>query len=536
MKNLKANTYDFIIVGAGSAGSVLANRLSADSNTTVLILEAGGKDNHPYIQAPAGFVKTYADPRFNWCFETEPGKHTNDRQQFFPRGKVLGGSSSISGHLYVRGQARDFDSWAELGNSGWSYQDVLPLFKTQEDRSTGESQYHGINGPQHVSDIHEKHLLCEEFIKGAGSLGLPINPDYNGESQEGVGYYQRMIQSGKRHSAATGFLHPALSRSNLHLRTHAHVTRLDAENNHVIGVSYQIEGEIYYARAKRETLLCAGAISSPHLLQLSGIGPGELLQDLEIPLVHASPGIGEGLQDHYAVRVSQQINKAISLNHRSRGVRLLWETIRWYLNGGGLLAFSPAHVGAFLCTNPELPFPDLQFVFTPASYAESADPIGKLHPYPGITCGVWQMVPTSRGFVRAASSDPFRSPAIQPNYLATELDQLAVVRGLKWCRKLLNTNALKPYLMDEILPGLQCRQDDDLLTYAAKSGTTVYHPVGSCRMGTDHMAVVDPQLRLKGMTGLRVVDASVMPTIVSANTNAATLMIAEKAAQLILDQ
>ena len=536
MKKTTETTYDFIIIGAGSAGSVLANRLSAKSNSSILLLEAGGKDNHPYIQAPAGFVKTYADPRFNWCFITEAGEHTNHRQQFFPRGKVLGGSSSISGHLYVRGQARDFDTWAELGNLGWSYQDVLPLFKAQEDRSTGETQYHGINGPQHVSDIHEKHPLCEEFIKGAESLGLPRNPDYNGESQEGVAYYQRMIRSGKRHSAASGFLHPALSRSNLNLVTRAHVTRVDSEKNHVVGVTYEVEGKSYRARARRETLLCAGAISSPHLLQLSGIGPGELLQTLDIPLVHDSPGVGEGLQDHYAVRVSHQINRPVSLNHRSRGVRLLWEIFRWYLNGSGLLAFSPAHVGAFLRTNPEFPFPDLQFVFTPASYAQSADPIGKLHPYPGITCGVWQMVPTSRGFVRATSSDPFNKPAIQPNYLSTESDQLAVVRGLKWCRKLLNTASLQPYLLDEILPGSHCQQDDDLLTYAAQSGTTVYHPVGSCRMGTDRTSVVDPQLRLKGMTGLRVVDASVMPTMVSANTNAATLMIAEKAAQLILNQ
>ncbi|MDP7065284.1 MAG: GMC family oxidoreductase N-terminal domain-containing protein [Arenicellales bacterium] len=536
MDQQNRKTYDFIIVGAGSAGSVLANRLSAKNDTSILILEAGGNDNHPYIQAPAGFVKTYADPRFNWCFTTEAGENTNHRQQFFPRGKVLGGSSSISGHLYVRGQARDFDTWAELGNLGWSYQDVLPLFKAQEDRSTGESKFHGINGPQHVSDIHEKHPLCEEFIKGAESLGLPINPDYNGEFQEGVGYYQRMIRSGKRHSAATGFLHPALSRSNLHLRTHAHVTRVNSENGHVVGVSYQMDGDTYHARARRETLLCAGAISSPHLLQVSGIGPGTLLQNLNIPIVHDSPGVGEGLQDHYAVRVSQRINAPISLNHRSSGVRLLWEIIRWYLNGSGLLAFSPAHVGAFLRTDPESSVPDLQFAFTPASYAKSADPTGKLHPYPGITCGVWQLVPTSRGYVRAHSPDPLKSPAIQPNYLATTTDQLAVVRGLKWCRKLLNTDALKPYLADEILPGTNYQQDSDLLTYASNSGTTVYHPVGSCRMGTDAMAVVDPHLKLRGMTGLRVVDASVMPTMVSGNTNATTLMIAEKASELILNQ
>ena len=528
-------TFDFIIIGAGSAGCVLANRLSARPNTTVLLLEAGGRDRHPYIHIPAAFIKTFTDPRFNWCFQTEPVPAAGNRSIFFPRGKVLGGSSSISGHLYVRGQAEDYDTWAALGNPGWSYADVLPLFKVQEDRSSGEDAYHGAGGPQHVSDIHERHPLCEAFIEGAVGLGLPRNPDYNGAEQAGAGYYQRMIRHGRRHSAAVGFLHPVLERTNLALKTRAHVTRLECTGGQVTGVSYHQDGRTRRAAARRETLLCAGAIASPQLLQVSGIGPGPLLQKLGIPLVHDAPGVGEGLQDHYAVRVSHRVNRPITLNHRARGWRLCWELMRWYTSGSGLLAFSPAHAFAFGCSDPGLARPDLQFVFTPASYADSTGPVSRLQDEPGMTCGVWQTVPTSRGHVYARSADIRDAPAIQPNYLDTEHDRNVIVQGLKWCRRFLQTEPLAPDRGPELLPGAACESDDDLLTYAASTGSTVYHPVSTCRMGRDALAVVDPELKLRGMTGLRVVDASVMPTMVSANTNAATLMIAEKAAQLIPD-
>ena len=528
-----AETFDFIIVGAGSAGCVLANRLSARPNATVLLLEAGGRDRHPYIHIPAAFIKTFTDPRFNWCFETEPVPGAGNRSIFFPRGKVLGGSSSISGHLYVRGQAEDYDTWAALGNRGWSYADVLPLFKAQEDRSAGADAYHGSGGPQHVSDIHERHPLCEAFIEGAVGLGLPRNPDYNGADQAGTGYYQRMIRAGRRHSAAVGFLHPVLERANLTLKTRAQVTRLECAGRQVTGVSYHQDGRTRQAVARREVLLCGGAIASPQLLQVSGIGPGALLQKLGIPVVHESPGVGEGLQDHYAVRVSRRVNRPITLNHRARGWRLCWEAIRWYTSGSGLLAFSPAHAFAFARSDPGLARPDLQLVFTPASYADSTEPVSRLQDEPGMTCGVWQTVPTSFGHVHARSADTRDAPAIQPNYLDTEHDRKVIVQGLKWCRRLLQTEALAPDRGPELSPGTACESDDDLLTYAASMGSTVYHPVSTCRMGRDALAVVDPELKLHGMTGLRVVDASVMPTMVSANTNAATLMIAEKAAQLI---
>ena len=532
----RAERFDYIIIGAGSAGCVLANRLSAACNTSVLLLEAGGSDNHPYVRAPAGFLKTFHDPRFNWCFNTEPGPGVDDRRVFFPRGKVLGGSSSISGHLYVRGQARDYDAWSELGNKGWSYDDVLPYFRKSEDRSTGATHYHGIGGPQHVSDIHEHHPLCQLFIRGVEELGIPLNPDYNGTKQEGIAYYQRMIKNGRRHSAANGFLHPIKRRSNLCVKTKAHVLQLRCSGREVTGVTYQRFGRVHQADANAEVLLCAGAISSPHLLQTSGIGPADTLQAAGINVVHELPGVGEGLQDHYAVRVAYRINKKLSLNHRTRGVRLGWEISKWLLSGRGLLAFSPAHVGLFLRSQPNVNEPDLQFVFTPASYSQSEGAIGTFSSFPGVTCGIWQMRPQSRGFVRAKTPDPFQAPAIQPNYLVDDKDCQSIVQGLIWCRRLLTTKSMLTYLEEESIPGKDCQTEDELLSYARSSGGTVYHPVGTCRMGNDPMAVVNNNLEICNMGGIRIVDASIMPTMVSANTLAATLMIAEKASDLILSR
>ncbi|MEQ8395765.1 choline dehydrogenase [Thalassobaculum sp.] len=527
-----SDVWDYIIVGAGSAGCVLANRLSADPGNRVLVLEAGGSDAHPYVRAPVGFLKTFQDPRFNWCYTTEPGAGVDNRAIFFPRGKVLGGSSSINGHLYVRGQARDFDTWAQLGNRGWSYEDVLPYFRRAEDRSSGADDYHGAGGPQHVSDIHERHPICEAFIAGAEEAGVPRNPDYNGAVQEGVGYYQRTIRGGRRHSAATGFLHPVRNRSNLRVESHAQVLRIDMDGTRATGVTWRQHGKVHRSVAGAEVILSAGAVSSPHLLQLSGIGSGDRLRELGIPVAHDLPGVGEGLQDHYAIRVVHQVTKPITLNERARGPRLWWEIARWLATGGGLLAFSPAHVGAFVRSHPELELPDLQFVFTPASYSDGV--VGQLQRKPGMTVGVWQMRPDSRGYVRARSADPDDPPAIQPNYLTAETDRRAVIDGLRWARRLLAGSVLEPYRGPETLPGPQVQSDDELLGYARAKGATVYHAVGTCRMGSDPRAVVSPDLRLNGLSGIRVVDASVMPTMVSANTNAATLMIAEKAADMIL--
>jgi choline dehydrogenase len=527
-----AERFDYVIVGAGSAGCVLANRLSEDPRISVLVLEAGGSDAHPYIRAPAGFLKTFQNPRFNWCYTTEPGPGVDGRAIFFPRGKVLGGSSSINGHLYVRGQARDFDVWAQLGNRGWSYDDVLPYFRRSEDRSSGADEFHGAGGPLHVSDIAERHPICEAFIQGAEELGIRRNPDYNGAEQEGVAYYQRTIRHGRRHSAASGFLRQAMRRPNVRVETMAHVLRLETAGRRVTGVTYRQHGAVRRAEAFGEILLAAGTVNSPQLLHISGIGPAGHLRSIGVETVHDLAGVGEGLQDHYATRTADRVTQPITLNEQARGARLYWEIGKWLATGRGLLAFSPAHVAAFLRSDPALDAPDLQFVFTPASYSEGVT--GQLQEFPGMTCGVWQLRPESKGYVRARSPDPAQPPAIQPNYLTAETDRRAAVAGIRWCRRLLGTAALAPYRDRETIPGEDLQSDEELLAYARDRGSTVYHAISTCRMGVDPLAVVGPDLRLKGLAGIRVVDASVMPTMVSANTNAATLMIAEKASDMIL--
>ena len=524
--------WDYVIVGAGSAGCVLANRLSADGRARVLVLEAGRSDRHPYIWAPAGFLKTFSDPRFNWCFTTEPGAGVDGRAIHFPRGKVLGGSSAINGHLYVRGQAADFDTWAQMGNRGWGYEDVLPYFRRSEDRSTGEDAFHGSGGPQHVSDIHARHPICEAFIDGAAEQGLPVRHDYNGASQEGVTYYQRTIKGGRRVSAAASFLRPAMRRSNLRVVSGAMVLALDLEGTRVTGLTYRHAGQVRTVRAAREVILAAGAIGSPHLLQVSGIGAPEHLRAIGVDVRHALPGVGEGLQDHYAARVVNRVTKPITLNERARGPRLWWEIAKWVVTGRGLLAFSPAHVAGFVRSRPELELPDLQLVFTPASYSEGVT--GSLQRTPGMTAGFWQLRPESRGHVRARTANPEDAPEIQPNYLDAETDRSVAIEGIRWCRRLLGSSALASYREHETSPGPDCESDDEILAHIRATGTTVYHAVSSCRMGSDPMAVVDDRLRVHGLSGLRVVDASVMPTMPSANTNAATLMIAERASDIIL--
>lgn len=524
--------FDYIIIGGGSAGSVLAYRLTADPKIRVLLLEAGGSERHPYIAAPGGFIRTIDNPQFNWCFHTEPQDGVNGRAILFPRGKVLGGSSAINGHLYVRGQPRDYDIWAQLGNRGWSYDDVLPYFKRSESRLGGDPGHRGTDGPLHVSDPYERHPLCEAFIEAAEEQGLPRNPDYNGPQQEGVAYYQRTIRNGRRWSAAHAFLRPAMRRANLTVVTGAVVTGLTVDGKTVTGVSYRHHGQPRLAEARDEVILSAGAVGSPHILQLSGIGPGALLQSLGIAVRHDLPGVGEGFQDHFALRVAQRVRNIETLNERARGLRLGFEIGRWLLTGRGVPSMSPAHVAAFARSAPELDTPDLQFVFSPASYSEGV--IGKLQPFPGMTAGFWQMRPESRGYIRARSSDPFEAPVIQPNYLTADTDCRLVIAGFNWCRRLFASPSLAPYCEEETLPGKDVNSEDEILDYARSRGSTVYHAVSSCRMGQDPMAVVDDRLRLRGMERLRIADASVMPSMPSANTNAATLMIAEKAADLIL--
>ncbi len=525
-------TFDFVIIGAGSAGCLLANRLTADERFTVVVLEAGGTERHPLITVPSGFLKTIDHPQFNWCFRTEPSEATNNREILFPRGKVLGGSSSINGHLYVRGQAEDYNSWAQEGNLGWSYEDVLPYFRRSEERQNGNPDTRGVDGPLHISDIHEYHPLCEAFIDGVVSLGVPLNPDYNGRSQEGVAYYQRTIRRGSRHSAAKAFLRPAMRRRNLKVIKKAMVKKITLKDGRCTGVHFQRHGTDHFVLARNSVILSAGAIGSPHLLQVSGIGPGALLQALGIPMVHELAGVGENFCDHYAVRTAYRVSQPITLNERARGLRLGWEILKWLTARRGLLAFSPAHVGVFYRSADYLESPDLQFVFTPASYSDGM--LGQLQHFPGMTAGVWQMRPESRGYVRAKTPNPFDPPTIQPNYLDASIDQRVIVTGLRLARQFLNTEPLAPYRAWETIPGPAFDSDEALLEYARSRGATVYHAMGTCRMGQDSLAVVDKELRVHGINGLRVIDASIMPKMPSANTNAATLMIAEKGAAMII--
>ena len=524
-------TFDYVIVGAGSAGSVLANRLTEDPRVTVLLVEAGGSERHPFIAIPAGFIRTIDDPRFNWCFRTEPDAATGNRTILFPRGKVLGGSSSINGHLYVRGQPLDYDTWAQLGNRGWSYDEVLPYFRKSETRPGGDPAIRGTDGELHISDIHERHPLCESFIESAVQLGFRRNPDYNSGDQEGVAYYQRTIRSGRRFGAAHAFLRPAMKRPNLTVVANAFVRSITFEGRRASGIRYRKNATDHVALAGRQLVLAAGAVGTPHLLQVSGIGPAEHLKRAGIEVRFDSAGVGEGLQDHYAARIATRVRDRTTLNERVRGARLAYEVMKWLANGKGLLAFSAAHVGLFMKSEPHLATPDLQFVFTPASYKEGV--IGQLQPFPGMTMATWQLRPESRGHVRATSADPAVPPVIQPNYLTDEIDRAAILRGLKWCRRFLSSPPLAAFNAGETLPGEASITDKDLLDHARSTGTTVYHAVGTCRMGSDDKAVVDDRLRVRGVDNLSLIDASIMPTMPSANTNAATLMIAEKGADLL---
>ena len=532
------DTFDYVIVGAGSAGSVLANRLTSDAATSVCVLEAGGRDWHPFIHIPAGFIKTYHDPRVNWLYSMEPGPWTGGRCILAPRGKTLGGSSSINGHIYNRGQPMDFDTWAQLGNRGWGYADVLPYFRRMEKRiGDGDAAFRGRDGALAVTDIDWRHPLCDAFIEGAVEAGIPRNSDYNGKIQEGIAYAQRTILNGRRVSAARAFLHPAMSRRNLRVVTHAHTTSLVLEGKRAAGVRYLKGGRggaPREARARREVILAAGSYNSPQLLLLSGIGPAPHLKALGIPVQHALAGVGENLRDHYAPRLVVRVKNIDTINERSRGLRLMAEIAKWTFARKGILSLSPTHVYCFWRSNPDVATSDLQLTFTPASYREGVQ--GELEREPGMTVAAWQQRPDSKGYVRLRSADPFAPPIIQPNYLDLESDRRVLVAGMRLGRRLLKSRPLAPYYLREDFPGPEVESDDEFLEAAKKRGTTTFHPSGTCRMApaSDPGAVVDDKLRVHGLEGLRVIDASVMPTMLSANLNAATMMIADKASDLLL--
>jgi len=531
------DTFDYVIVGAGSAGSVLANRLSEDQGTTVCVLEAGPADWHPYIHLPAGFIKTFYDTRINWCYSQEPGEGTAGRRIFSPRGKTLGGSSSINGHIYNRGQRSDFDTWAQYGNRGWGYADVLPYFRRMERRiGGGEDTYRGRDGALTVTDINWRDPLCEAFIAGALSLGIPRNPDYNGRTQEGVSYAQRTILNGRRVSASTAFLKPAMKRGNVTVRTHAHALNIVFEGKRAVGVRYAKggrSGDETEVRARREVILSGGTYNSPQLLQLSGVGSPDLLQAHGIAVRHALPAVGEGLQDHYAPRSVARVKNIKTINERARGLNLAVEAAKWAFARRGILGLSPTLVYCFWHSGETAESSDLQLTFTPASYKEGEQ--GQLEDEPGMTVASWQQRPESRGYVRIRSADPFEAPAIQTNYLKAELDKRVVVAGMKLARRLLASAPLAPYTAYEDYPGPNVQSDDEFLAAAAARGQTTFHPGCTCRMGpaTDPNAVVDDRLRVHGLEALRVVDASIMPRMISANLNASTLMIADKASDFI---
>ena len=532
-------TFDYVIIGAGSAGCVLANRLSADPKTSVCVLEAGPVDWHPWIHIPAGFIKTFYHPKVNWLYSLEPSEWTGGRRIHAPRGKTLGGSSSINGHVYNRGQRMDFDTWSQYGNRGWGYADVLPYFKRLERRidDKADATYRGTEGGLAVTDIDWIHPLCEAFIEGAQTLGIPRNPDYNAGLQEGVSYSQRTIHKGRRMSAARAFLHPVKGRSNLTVRTGAHARQILLDGKRAVGVRYARGGRggaEVEVRAAKEVILSGGAYNSPQLMQLSGIGPQELLRSHGIEVRHALAGVGENLKDHYAPRFVARVKNIETINERVRGLKLAAEVANWTFRRKGILAQSPTLVYCFWRSHPDVANSDLQLTFTPASYREGVQ--GELEREPGMTVASWQQRPESKGFVRIKSADPFDKPVIQPNYLTVEGDRRVLLAGMKLARRLMKTRPLEPYYLREDFPGDHVQSDDELLGAAKERGTTTFHPNGTCRMGpaTDPTAVVDDQLRVHGLQGLRVVDASVMPTMLSANLNAATMMVADKASDMIL--
>jgi choline dehydrogenase len=524
--------FDYVIVGAGSAGCVLANRLSADGKHTVLLLEAGPKDSNIWIHVPLGYGKLFKDRSVNWMYQTEPEPGLDGRQVFQPRGKVLGGSSSINGLLYVRGQHEDYDRWRQRGNVGWGHDDVLPFFKKAENQTRGADAYHGTGGPLTVSDWRHADPLSEAFVKAAVEAGIPFNPDFNGATQEGAGFFQTTTRRGRRASSAFSYLRPARGRGNLRVETGALAQRLIFEGRRARAVDYGQNGVVRRARARREILVSGGAYNSPQLLQLSGVGPAELLKQHGIDVVLDAPGVGNDLQDHLQVRIMMRCAQRVTLNDVANNpLRGMLAGLQYAALRKGPLTIAAGTSGAFFKTSPRLATPDIQIHFIPFSTDRMGE---KLHAFPGFSASVCQLRPESRGSLRIRSADPTVPPEIRINYLASETDRTANIDGLRMLRKILAAPALKPYVVNEVEPGAQVESDDDLLAFARQRGSTVYHPTSTCRMGSDPLAVVDQRLRVRGVEGLRVVDASVMPDLMSGNTNAPVIMIAEKASDMIL--
>ncbi len=526
------DSFDYIIVGAGSAGAVLANRLSADPNHKVLVLEAG-RESHPWSRVPVGFARLIENPAANWLYTSEPDAGSGQRRIPVPRGKLLGGSSSINGMVFVRGQAQDYDSWAQLGNRGWSYRDVLPIFRDMESyQGAGEEEYRGRNGPLKVSENNETGPLYDALIQAAGEAGIAPTKDYNGAAQDGIGMTQTTIRSGRRMSTAVCYLDPARGRPNLTIRANALTECLLLEGKRCVGVRYSLGGEQREARANREVIVSAGAINSPQLLELSGIGQPELLARLGIEIRHPLKGVGENLRDHYAPRMKWAVPGSLGLtyNDKARGLGLVWQALRYAITGKGLLGLPASPVRAYVRTRPGLDAPDAGISWVPFLI----DPNFKLAKKSGMTAIMHILRSESTGSIHVTAASPRTKPAIRFNFLSAQLDREVTLAAMRITRRIMAAPALAGITGDEIAPGTRLQNDDELLDWVRGNAETAYHPVGTCKMGNDPMAVVDAELRVRGIDGLRVADASIMPTLTSGNTNAPSIMIGEKAARMVL--
>lgn len=524
---------DYVIVGAGSAGCVLATRLTEDANTSVILIEAGGKDYNPLIHVPAGFYKMLDHDKLTWKFRSEPDPGTNGRAIVYTRGRVVGGSSSINGLIYIRGQPEDYDHWAQLGNRGWSWDDCLPVFRAAERWEGGGNEVRGKDGPLHTSNT-DRSPICDAAIESGKQLGLTYQEDVNGithGSVDTIGWCQQTRNGRRRASAARTYLAQALSRPNLRLITGAMVHRVIFEGKRAVSVEFARGGAIQHATAGSEVILSAGAIGSPHILQLSGIGDAEHLSEIGIPVVHALKGVGRNMQDHFTARISYPVAGLSTANEKARGIPLAVEVLRWLFTGKGMLTYSPSLVAASVKVLESSATSDMQVTFAPGSFKNGQ--IGELEETPGVSAGAWQMRPLSRGYVKARSNRPEEMPLINPRYLSDETDRMALLSGLRFARRMFEAPALRSYVLAESLPGKDVQTDDELLDYARRFGGTCYHASCTCMMGQHPLAVVDDNLRVHGMAGLRVIDASIMPAVTSTNTNAPTIMIAEKGAAMI---